>query len=127
MRLIDYNEVVMLIPNLKRVCELQPRYSSDNTPEMQERGALIRTALVEDLRAETDGMNAAFGEFASDINVEGSDGIGRKTEAPWVRIFSDSMSPSAREGFISCCILRLMAVQFFSPSDVDQQFGLVAI
>jgi hypothetical protein len=44
-------------------------------------------------------MSQSFLEFAGDIAVEGSDGIGRKTEAPWVRIFSREMSPTPREGF----------------------------
>ena len=30
---------------LKRICELQPNYTSENTPAMQERGKLIRQSL----------------------------------------------------------------------------------
>jgi hypothetical protein len=30
---------------LKRICELQPHYSAENTTEMQERGALLRREI----------------------------------------------------------------------------------
>ena len=36
---------------LRRICELQPAYSSENTPEMQERGQLIRQKLPGEVRA----------------------------------------------------------------------------
>jgi len=84
---------------LKRICELQPRYSSSNTNEMAERGRLIRQTLVGDIRDLFPKLTAALEEYAEDLSVEGSDGIGRKTEAPWVRIYSKNMSPSAREGY----------------------------
>ena len=89
----------MLISDLQRICELQKEYSSENTPAMQERGALIRSSLVQDLRDELPSIASVFGGLANELNVEGSDGIGRKTEAPWVRVYCPSMSPSAREGF----------------------------
>lgn len=89
----------MLVSNLLRVCELQKEYSSENTPAMQERGALIRSSLVQDLRDELPSIAPSFGDLAQELSVEGSDGIGRKTEAPWVRVYCPSMSPSAREGF----------------------------
>lgn len=84
---------------LKRICELQPLYSSSNTPEMQERGRLIRITLVNDLNNFLKNTISKFGNYEDDIGIEGSDGIGRKTEAPWVRIYSKRMSPSPREGF----------------------------
>ena len=72
----------MLVSNLLRVCELQKEYSSENTPAMQERGALIRSSLVQDLRDELPSIAPSFGDLAQELSVEGSDGIGRKTEAP---------------------------------------------
>jgi MrcB-like, N-terminal domain/Domain of unknown function (DUF3883) len=84
---------------LQRICALQPHYSSQNTPEMQERGRLIRKELVEAMRLSIPNLQPAFDEVFDDLAVEGSDGIGRKTEAPWVRLYSKSMSPSPREGF----------------------------
>lgn len=89
----------MLVDSLQRVCELQKAYSSENTPAMKERGLLIRSSLVQDLREELPNLAPAFGDLAQELSVEGSDGIGRKTEAPWVRVFCPSLSPSAREGF----------------------------
>lgn len=89
----------MLVSNLQRVCELQKQYSSDNTPAMQERGVLVRSSLAQDLRDELPYIASVFGDLAQELSVEGSDGIGRKTQAPWVRIYCPSMSPSAREGF----------------------------
>lgn len=35
---------------LRRICELQTDYSSKNTPEMQERGHLVRQVLTGELR-----------------------------------------------------------------------------
>ncbi len=84
---------------LQRVCELQHHYSSSNTPEMQERGHLIRTVLTQKLRDRLPNLQSAFDTVFDDLAVEGSDGIGRKTEAPWVRLFSAAMSPNPREGF----------------------------
>lgn len=66
---------------------------------MKERGQLIRQTLVGELRDELPAFASDFGRYANDMNVEGSDGIGRKTEAPWTRIYATKMSPSAREGF----------------------------
>ncbi|MFT9027240.1 hypothetical protein HK13_07520 [Acetobacter indonesiensis] len=84
---------------LKRICELQPFYSSSNTPKMQERGRLIRSTLVQNLHAREDRLASALGSYGNDFTVDGSDGIGLKTELPWVRFCSKSMSPSATTGF----------------------------
>ncbi len=59
---------------LQRICALQPKYSSENTPDMAERGRLIRTELAEELRELSTSMSQSFLEFAGDIAVEGSDG-----------------------------------------------------
>lgn len=84
---------------LGKICKLQPSYSSTNTPEMQERGHLIRSVLAGELRTRLPALQKAFDSIFDDLAVEGSDGIGRKTEAPWVRLFSRAMSPNPREGF----------------------------
>lgn len=52
-----------------------------------------------ELRSRLPALQKAFDGVFDDLAVEGSDGIGRKTEAPWVRIFSRTMSPNPREGF----------------------------
>lgn len=84
---------------LRRICELQPAYSSVNTPEMQERGRLIRQKLAEEIRELRDPLVRALGTFGHDFFVEGSDGIGRKTELAWARFCSEGMSPRPTEGF----------------------------
>lgn len=84
---------------LRRICELQPKYSSENTPEMQERGRLVRQVLVEDIRGLREPLARALGPFGHDFFVEGSDGIGRKTELAWTRFCSAEMSPRPTAGF----------------------------
>ena len=88
-----------MISEIQRIAELQLLYSSENTPEMQERGRIIRRDLPELLRNHLPTLKQSIGRFADDLRIEGSDGIGRKTEAPWVRIYSDSLSHSATTGF----------------------------
>lgn len=84
---------------VRRICALQPSYSSENTPEMRERGELIRHDLPDHIRRLSAALIAELGEFGDDFIVAASDGIGRKTEAPWVRFASKRMSASPRDGF----------------------------
>ena len=84
---------------LKRICELQPSYSPTNTPEMKERGKLIRDALANELRGMLPRISTVVGDATPDLSVDSSDGIGRKTEAPWVRVHSKSLSPNPRDGY----------------------------
>jgi hypothetical protein len=88
-----------MLETIIRICELQPFYSPDNTPQMEERGRLVRKDLVQALQAASGPLIEALGEFGIDFHVDASDGIGRKTELPWARFFSRHMSPSATEGF----------------------------
>lgn len=88
-----------MIETLKRICELQPNYSSENTPAMQERGRLVRQVLPSEFRRFEARLRQALGRFGDDMGIQASDGIGRKTEAPWVRIFAKSMSPAPTNGF----------------------------
>lgn len=66
---------------------------------MQERGQLIRQVLPARIRDTEEELRTALGKFGGEFNVGASDGIGRKTEAPWVRFFAKSMSPTPRDGF----------------------------
>ncbi|TIO30409.1 DUF3578 domain-containing protein, partial [Mesorhizobium sp.] len=84
---------------LERICRLQPQYSAENTPAMQERGRLVRADLKTELEGLGPRLAAALGPFGGDLLVDASDGIGRKTELPWVRFCSRSMSPNPTEGF----------------------------
>lgn len=89
---------------LDRICELQPAYSPQNTPEMQERGRLLRGDLVQEFRDLEPDLSAALRIYGNDFGVDASDGIGRKTELPWVRFYSQRMSPRPTEGFY--CVLH---------------------
>jgi|SRR5271166_1436501 len=89
-----------LVEALRRVCALQPLYSPNNTDEMQERGRLIRHTLPDEFNSMSAELVAALGPaFGAEFDVGESDGIGRKTEAPWVRIFATSMSPRPTAGW----------------------------
>ncbi|MBZ9798808.1 MrcB family domain-containing protein [Mesorhizobium sp. ES1-4] len=89
---------------LERICQLQPEYSAENTPAMQERGRLVRSDLKAEVEKLGPSLAAALGPFGDDLLVDASDGIGRKTELPWVRFCSRSMSPSLTEGFY--CVMH---------------------
>ena len=95
-----------MIETLKQICALQPEYSPDNTPAMQERGRLIRQVLRADVEALAPELRLALGDFGAEFETGASDGIGRKTEAPWVRFFARSMSPDPRHGFYSVIHFR---------------------
>jgi hypothetical protein len=73
---------------------------------MQERGKLIREVLPREFSALSESFKRTLGEFGKDFAIDASDGIGRKTEAPWVRLFSRSMAPTARDGFYVVVILQ---------------------
>ncbi|MEO9781617.1 MAG: DUF3578 domain-containing protein [Sedimentitalea sp.] len=84
---------------LLRILELQPSYSSENTPAMQERGEILRHEIKASLEDRSETLSRILGRFGGDFHVDASDGIGRKTELPWVRFCSSSMSPRPTEGF----------------------------
>ena len=88
-----------LVTALTEICRFQTQYASENTEAMQERGRLIRRELPDLLRVLQPALSAELGPFGADLGIGASDGIGRKTEAPWVRIFSREMSPRPTEGF----------------------------
>ena len=88
-----------MIKELSRILDLQADYSSTNTPSMQERGELIRNGLPAALEGYLVDFAQQMEVGGEDLSVEGSDGKGRKTPTPWVRIFSKSRSPRATEGF----------------------------
>jgi hypothetical protein len=81
-----------LIP---QVLELQQAWSQYNTPEMQQRGMLIRKLIPAAVRA----LLPSEGTLPFTPSIEGSDGRGRKARVPWVRIYSETHSPSATNGW----------------------------
>ncbi len=84
---------------LRDISRLQLHYSPDNTEKMEQRGRLIRDILVAEIKSRKETLKNALGDYGADFDVGASDGIGSKTEAPWVRFYSKSMSPSPREGY----------------------------
>jgi hypothetical protein len=75
---------------LLRILSLQLEYAAENTPAMQERGVLIRSTVPNLIKN---------GLSTSSWSVEGKDGIGRKAESAWVRIYDRDLSPSATVGW----------------------------
>lgn len=88
-----------LTSDLAKVCSLQRHYSAENTAEMQARGQIVRGALPAHLRLISTDLARGLGAFGGDLIIEASDGIGRKTELPWIRFASKRMSPRPTEGF----------------------------
>ena len=84
---------------LERVMALQPAYSARLTPEMAERGELVRNAAAEWLETHGAELAADIGISADDLLAEGRDGTGLKTRVPWVRFSARSRSPRATDGF----------------------------
>ena len=84
---------------LAKVCDLQPYYSPNNTLEMQQRGRFVRRVIPTELRALENPLAGLLGKHGHDFLVDSSDGIGRKTEAQWVRFCSESLSPNPRTGY----------------------------
>lgn len=88
---------------LEEVLELQKKYSSKNTPEMNRRGVLIRTEIPNSFLEVRDRLVKVMGRTGEDLEFEGRDATGPKSEIPWVRFYSESRSPNAREGWY--CVL----------------------
>ena len=84
---------------LSRVMQLQPEWTSKNTPEMKERGQLVRHAGPDWLEAFGQELSREIGIPQDDLIIEGRDGTGPKTEVPWFRFGSKSRSPSATIGW----------------------------
>ena len=88
-----------MIEELKRVAELQLEYSITNTPQMQERGVLIRESIPAAVSELLPQLSSLMGATGGDLDVTGSDGLGKKAQAPWIRLFSKSRSPSPTVGY----------------------------
>ena len=87
----DIIQITSLKETLERILELQNDFNSANTPEMKERGILIRKIGPEILRS--------WIKSHPKLSAEGRDGTGRKTLVPWFRVHSPENSPSATTGW----------------------------
>ncbi|MGB4560046.1 MAG: DUF3578 domain-containing protein [Burkholderiaceae bacterium] len=84
---------------VNKILDLQKLYSSTNTPEMQQRGILIRDELPKLIEDKLEVLEPIFSRLDFQCAIEGSDGKGRKNESPWVRVYDPAMSPSATLGW----------------------------
>ncbi|MFC8522538.1 MULTISPECIES: MrcB family domain-containing protein [Micrococcaceae] len=82
---------------IQEILLLQKNYSAANTDAMQRRGTLVRRGLPAKIREHI--ANVSSEGRIDDFRVEGSDGIGRKTEIPWVRVHSKVFSPKPTSGW----------------------------
>ncbi|MER7073234.1 DUF3578 domain-containing protein [Terrabacter sp. NPDC000476] len=84
---------------LEETLLLQTEWSAANTPSMERRGVLVRHEIASWMRDRVDALLPFLPPQVRDLAVEGKDGMGRKTEIPWARVYSESRSPSATEGW----------------------------
>lgn len=89
----------VLQETLRAIVALQHLHNSENTPEMQRRGLMIRRDLPRDLLEWKPALEPVLGEYGDDLAAQGSDGTGLKALVPWARVFSRRMSPSATTGW----------------------------
>src|SRR5689334_21713885 len=84
---------------IEEVLRLQPEWTHLNTPAMQRRGQLIRREIRDWLAGRKDQISRRMGRSGRDVEVEGRDGTGSKSEIPWVRFYSEARSPKAHQGW----------------------------
>ena len=90
-KVVDNLEFTSLSILLDEVLKLQSYFSAKNTPEMQERGYIIRN--------HGPAMINPWLEKYPHLSVEGRDGTGLKTRVPWIRVYCPEKSPSATTGW----------------------------
>jgi len=89
----------MLRELLQEVLDLQRVWSHIKTPEMDRRGILVRQDIPRVIRAHLDDLTPEANRHRFTWAVEGRDGIGPKTELPWVRFHDKTLSPRATQGW----------------------------
>jgi hypothetical protein len=82
---------------IQEILLLQESYSAANTEKMERRGILVRKELPAKIREHIADMSGEGG--VEDFRVEGSDGVGRKTLIPWIRVHSKVRSPKPTSGW----------------------------
>ena len=92
-------ELPNVVQVLSEILDLQREWQSTNTPAMAKRGALIRTVLPQVIRGHATLIEPEFFRGGYSMEAEGSDGVGRKVESAWARVFDSLMSPSATTGW----------------------------
>lgn len=82
---------------IQEILHLQREYTPVNTEPMQRRGILVRRNLPAKIRERMAEISSH--SRIDDFGVVGSDGVGRKTIIPWVRVHSKSRSPRPTSGW----------------------------
>lgn len=82
---------------IREVMQLQEQFVYKKTEPMQRRGQIVEKELPDEFSAELPLMIERSG--IADLGVEGSNGVGNNTGIPWVRLHSESLSPSAMKGW----------------------------
>ena len=83
---------------IAKVLELQKSFSSTNTDAMRQRGEWIRDAIPHILSSDYLD-NARDFSGIRDLEISGNDGVGLKSEIPYVRIYSKELSPRPTMGW----------------------------
>eukprot|EP01031_Cornospumella_fuschlensis_P008564 gene8564-10554_t len=84
---------------LQEVMVLQKVWSVANTPAMARRGEIIRDEIPVHIHGLGDSIAAGLGIARGDFLVRGNDGVGNKSEIPWVRFGSEFHSPKTTVGW----------------------------
>ena len=82
---------------IEEVLRLQTEYSSKVTDAMKRRGDIVKVELANELREFLPSLQERIG--IDDLDVQGKDGSGARTEVPWTRVYSRSRSPKATGGW----------------------------
>lgn len=82
---------------IQEILLLQENYTAVNTETMQRRGVLVRRELPAKIREHVAKISSEG--RVGDFGVEGSDGVGRKTLIPWIRVHSKVRSPKPTSGW----------------------------
>lgn len=90
----------------EQVCDLQPQYSEKNTAVMSMRGSLIRNDIPTFLGSHRAEIAGALNLEPSALGIEGRDGTGLKSRVPWVRFYSEVLSPAAHVGWYCGYLFR---------------------
>ncbi|MHA7263495.1 MrcB family domain-containing protein [Arthrobacter sp. TMN-37] len=88
-----------LSDHLEEVLLLQSDWSHKKTAAMDRRGQIVRTEIPNWLRSNFNVLIRSVLWPEGDLETEGRDGTGPKTEIPWTRLYSGSRSPSATNGW----------------------------
>lgn len=109
---------------LKRICSLQSQYSSSNTPEMQERGSLIRGALTQAISARLPRLQMAFDGVFDDLAWLVLTELVVRLRLHGFDFFRKQCHPTLEKAFTLYYISPLMDPVFLLPLDAEVPFGV---